>query len=113
MALAVGTPIKRIDLGQAWLVIFPITLSGNYATPGEALAGKFSAFEFKSTGIPLYLTATGSSGFVYLWARASNKLQVFACDADAQDALVELSDGAYGAALTGDTITGLAYFEKN
>lgn len=112
MALSVGTPIKRIDLGQAWLVIFPITLSGNYATPGEALASKFSGFEFKSTGIPLYLTATGSAGYVYSWALASNKLQVFTCDADAQDALVELSDGAYPAACSGDTITAVGYFEK-
>ena len=112
MALAVGTPIKRIDLGQAWLVIFPITLSGNYATPGEALAGKFSGFDFKSTGTPLYLTATGSAGYVYLWALASNKLQVFTCDADAQDPLVELSTAAYPAACSGDTITAVAYFEK-
>lgn len=112
MALAVGTPIKRIDLGQAWLVIFPITLSGNYATPGEALAAKFSGFDFKSTQIPVYLTATGSAGFEYRWALASNKLQVFTCGANAQDPMVELSDGAYPAACSGDTITAVGYFQK-
>ena len=111
MALSIAA-IKNIDLGQAWQAGFVITLSGSYGAGGESLAGKFSAFEFKSTQTPIHLIAEDTSGYVFRYVKATNKLKILTCGANAQDAFVELTAAGYPGALTSDVITGTAWFEK-
>lgn len=112
MAIAVGTPIKNLDLGQAWLVVFPITLSGSYGAGGESLSGVFTNFGFKASSPPFHVTAEDTSGYTFRFVASTNKLMVYTSGANAQDPFAELSAGAYPGGLTTDVITAIGYFEK-
>jgi len=112
MAISVGTPIKNLDLGQAWLVVFPVTLSGTYSAGGESLSGAFSGFNFKSPSVPFHITAEDVNGYSFRYIASTNKLMVYTSGANAQDPFAELSAGAYPGGLTTDVITGIGYFKK-
>lgn len=110
--MAIATAVThQFDNGQVLEVLGTFTASGNYATPGDAVS--WASTNIKSTRTPLFVTAYGIAGYVYVYDLASDKLKVYVGDADAQDPLIEVSDGAYPAAVTGDTITFRALFPKN
>ena len=109
MAIAVAIT-KQFDNSQSLDVIGTFTASGNYATPGDAIS--WANTNVKSTQAPVFLTATGEAGFVYVYDYSTAKLKVYTSGANAQDPLAELSDGAYPAGVTGDVITFRAVFVK-
>ena len=110
MAIAV-TVTKQFDNGQSLEVLGTFTASGNYATPGDAVS--WASTNIKTTKSPLHVDVYGIAGYVYIYDIAANKLKVYTSGANAQDALAELSNGAYGAPITGDTIRFRAIFQKN
>lgn len=125
MALAV-TVTKTPKITMNTIRIFgTIVASGTYAAGGDTLNFLTATYPPGQTpppvsGVPLivYIQSAksgGVSGFQYPFnpgtTQANGKMQVFT-GAAAQSALTELSNGAYPAGVTGDTITFEAEFER-
>ena len=92
-----------------------------YAAGGIAISWKglasnktSSAGDGTTSGTPFFarFTSVGGSGFVYVWNKSTEKLQIFT-GAAAQSALTELTDGAaIPAGVSGDTIGFEARFKR-
>lgn len=94
---------------------------GAYATGGlpltwVPLTGASGKNFFPSSGYsslkPTIAYFTGIAGYVYAFDFATNKLMIFVQGAAAGDPLAELAAGAIPAAVSGDTITFLAFFTE-
>lgn len=84
-----------------------ITLSGNYATPGEVL--NFQAAVGFTTKPPDRVEIDGNSGWEFRWNPTTNTMSIRGQQPTSATAgiipLDELANGAYPGTLTGDTIT--------
>lgn len=95
-AIHVGTTGRHV-LGD-------LTVSGTYATGGEALGDTFLGVSTATT--PIDVSANCAGGYNFGYDAVNNKLLVF-------DGASELAAGAYPAALTGNVIHLVAYFPKS
>lgn len=124
MALAITVTKTPKFTGNTLKLFGSIVASGTYAAGGDVLNFLTATYPPGQTpppvtGLPLVVyiqsaKAGGLSGFQYGFnpgtTQANGKMQVFT-GAAAQAALTELSNGAYPAGVTGDTITFEAEFE--
>jgi hypothetical protein len=119
--MAIAVAVTSVDNTQNRLIVEgSLTLSGNYATHGDAI--DFTGIDvIKSaqppTRIDVYqapAAGVSAAGFVLLGvpgsAQNNNVLQVFETGAALSGALAELAAGAYPAGLTGAAIKFTAYF---
>src|ERR1700761_3045412 len=85
-----------------------------YATGGLAFSfASIVSGVSSQTPIDLDIKSESGSGYVYLWNKSSNKVQVFS-GAAAQSPLTELTNGeAIPAGVSGDTIAYHAQFLKS
>lgn len=109
MALA-ATKVKVVKLGNAILLEFTVTASGNYAAGGDAL-DLAPLVGIPGGRQPLHVSIRGKAGFVYEYDLAAKKMMVFVNTAGGVNtALGEHTAVAYVAGITGDTIRGFALF---
>jgi hypothetical protein len=94
----------------------PIVSSKNIALPG------WNQEPIKSSPVPpltnplpifVWFTSVAGSGFIYLWNRSTNKLQIFTSNGAAPAALAEFTNAAaIPAGVSGDTIIFIAPFVR-
>jgi hypothetical protein len=99
-------------------VFFKITPSGTYTANGDAL--DLSVLSVPSSSAPIVVLIVGiqtttNSGYLYTYIPGNPATQVngkFQVLKGAAGPLVDIGAGAYPAAVTGDTIIGIAEFVK-
>jgi hypothetical protein len=108
MALVVSN-FKRKGDGIGLVAAGGITASGNYATNGDAL--DFAKVIGFTNRRPDVVIIVGKAGFIYQYDHVNLKVLVRTNTAGGVDnAMGELSAGAYPGAITGDDIHFIAYW---
>lgn len=102
MAVAV-TQGRQWSDGKALHAAGTLTFSGSYTTGGDAVDFSF----LRTSRSPYYVTIVGIAGYVYEYDAENGTVLVRAQTAAPaeDDALGELTAGAYPAGVTGDTVS--------
>ncbi|SRR6266702_1279031 len=102
------TVTQHWDDGKRLHVIGTVAATGNYVTGGVAL--DLSDFKIKDPSVPLFVLITGKNGYSYSYipgtTRANGLVKVNTT------AATELTQAAFPAGVTGDSINLYAIFHK-
>lgn len=111
MATTIGSIRTRypfLDIGKECIVIGKFTFSGNYTTGGLDLTATWKTADVKSSSKPHEVSCHGLDIYLYQYDYTNNKLLI----RDTSASGAEISAAALPAGVTGDTVSFVAYFDK-